>query len=378
MNPFNRLILNGIRVLAVLGFSAPFRAGAEIKYVLHITVDGLRGDLLRGLMDTRPADYPNFRKLRDEGVSTFNARCDYDFSETLPNHCSAVTGRPVNNPAGAAGAGHQYNINSHSPGGHIHKLGAGQYLYKVSTFDTAHDRSLTTALYAGKTRLNVLVDSYNATNGRPDTTGVDNGRKKIDFISVADLSAAPDLLRVKNALVADITAAPLSKLRNYSLVHFTDTDTGGPGGGHWVGWGSPAWNGAVKTVDGYLGGIFTALTADGTDPEIKGKVAIILTSDHGGGGPAGPGGAFGTSHTDAASPLNYTIPLFIWGPGIPAGRDAHTLFKNRFDPADGRPGPTLSTPQPLRNADTANIAMGCSVCLQWRAPISNRNLPPFP
>lgn len=347
-------------VLRVLAGFLPLLGGtasaAGIKHVLLISVDGLRGDLLEGLLASSPEKYPNFRKLRDGGASTFNARCDYDFSETLPNHCSMVTGLPVKNAPGTVGTGHLYNTNGYSTGGpNIHKPGAAPKVYRVSTFDTVHDRGLSTALYAGKTRLNLLVDSYNATNGREDPVGVSNGRQKIDFVSVADLSTATELASVKQAVVGHITAKP-ARLRNYSLVHFTDTDTGSPGGGHSVGWGSPAWNGAVQTVDQYLGDIFAALEAETTDQSLKGAVAIVLTADHGGGGGASPG-TFGATHTDAKDSRNYTIPLFLWGPGIPAGVDAYTLFRNRLNPGSGRPTASSSVPQPLRNADTANIAM---------------------
>ena len=76
--------------------------GARVQHVILITVDGLRGDLLRNLMDNAPATYPNFNRLRSQGAATFEGRCDYGYSETVPNHVSVVTGRPVTQPAGAA------------------------------------------------------------------------------------------------------------------------------------------------------------------------------------------------------------------------------------------------------------------------------------
>ncbi len=330
---------------------------AEIRHVLHISVDGLRGDLLKALIEANPDDHQNFLRLQLQGSFTFNARCDYDYSETLPNHCGLVTGRPVLNPPGNATAGHNYTSNGYTgnatTGNSIHQLSPAAYSYKVSTFDMAHDRGFSTAVFGGKTRFNLFVHSYNATKGRADTVGADNGKNKIDFASVADLTTSANLPNIKSAVVADITAGTL---RRYNLIHFTDTDTGQTTGGHNVGWGSAGWNQGVLNVDGYLGAIFAAL--DGANPSIKDKVAIVLTADHGGGGGGvGPGATPDRNHGDATNVANIRIPLFIWGPGIPAGTDAHRLFVNRTDPGNTRPGTGATVPQPLRNADSANIAM---------------------
>ncbi|MBP7950541.1 MAG: alkaline phosphatase family protein [Verrucomicrobiales bacterium] len=324
-------------------------APAEIRHVLHISVDGLRGDLLKERMEADPAGHPNFMRLRMEGASTCNARCDFDFSATLPNHTGMITGRPVLNPPDNATAGHNYTSNNYTGsatgGDSIHQLGDAPYSYKVSTFDMSHDRGLSTALYGGKTRFFLYAHSYNATKGRTDTVGADDGTNKVDFVSLADLSAPATLPSVKTAVVADIAAGTL---RRYNLIHFADLDMGQTTGGHYVGWGSPGWYQGVMNVDGYLGAIFDAL--DAANPSIKGKVAIVLTADHGGGSP-------GTNHLDPTKAANYRIPLFIWGPGIPPGIDAHRLFANRWDPGDARPGNSVVVPQPMRNADSANIAM---------------------
>jgi hypothetical protein len=164
--------------------------------------------------------------------------------------------------------------------------------------------------------------------------------------------------KVKIDVVANINN---NTLRNYSLIHFTDPDTGSIGGGHIAGWGSANWNGAVRTVDGYLGSILTAIAGN---PNYNNNTALIITADHGGGGGgSGPGASTAQNHGDSSSALNYTIPVILWGPGIPARKDAYALFKNRRAPRvtssalTDRPSAAANIVQPLRNEDTGNIAM---------------------
>ena len=70
-------------------------ARAEVDYVIHISIDGLRSDVLQNLVTASPATYPNFTRLINESAHTFNARADLTITETIPNHLSMVTGRPV-------------------------------------------------------------------------------------------------------------------------------------------------------------------------------------------------------------------------------------------------------------------------------------------
>ena len=253
--------MNKLLLTAALCF--PVAARAKIEYVLHITCDGLRGDALKAAMDlpANAAAYPGFRQLMAQGAATFQARCDFDYSETIPNHTGVVTGRPVSEPAGFTPA--------------------------AFTADPATD---------------VIT------------------------------AAAHGLNEGDNVLLA--TTGTL------------------PGGGHTVSWNSTAWiEQGTKVVDGYLKSILDAVTGSAV---YRGKVAIIVTADHGGGTATGTG----NSHADASAIPNINIPLFLWGPGIPGNIEAYALFKNRTDPGTaGRPNSAPGTAQPLRNTDTANIAM---------------------
>ena len=63
----------------------PARAD-DIDFVIQLSVDGLRGDLLEDLIDNDiTGDYANFKRFVDEGATTFNARTDFTQTNTLPN-----------------------------------------------------------------------------------------------------------------------------------------------------------------------------------------------------------------------------------------------------------------------------------------------------
>jgi hypothetical protein len=101
----------------------------------------------------------------------------------------------------------------------------------------------------------------------------------------------------------------------------------------------------VKSEDGYLGSILTAIKSN---PALDGHTAIIVTADHGG---------TGTGHGTASDWRNYTVPFLVWGPGVTAGADLYALNPlTRKDPGSGRPAYSAN-PQPIRNGDASNLAL---------------------
>lgn len=300
----------------------------DIAHVLIASVDGLRTECLQPPL---LAQLPAFTRLL-RGPHTLDARTDPDFTITLPNHASMLTGRPV-----LGAAGHGWTGNDHPPGlrqgGTLHAV-KGSYV--ASVFDVAHDAGLTTASIVSKSKFWLLEQSYGDASGAADTASPDHGKAKIDRFHLAGSMAD----------VAAAAGAHLASVRGRSLafVHFAAPD----GAGHASGWVVAAdsrYFAAVMETDRALG---TILDGIDRDPALRGRVAIVLTSDHGGGTPL-------KTHTERASPVNFRIPFLVWlgRDGIP--HDLAALNPTRpSPPGDLNP---RSGPDPIRNGDAANLAL---------------------
>jgi hypothetical protein len=310
--------------------------GASVSHVIQISVDSLGGKYLGFYLTNAPTQFPNLRRLQTEGACTFNARSDFDSTETVPNHCTIVTSRPVLQPAGQPNTVHHgYNNNLPGASDTIHANGNPNLPYKASVLDVVHDRGLSTAFLSGKSRLSICARSYNATNSAPDTLDEDNGRDKIDRVMIQDTGGS----NLVDVLITDLNTAP----RTYTFLHLNDADSTG----HSSGWGSAAWSNAVRQVDEQLGRILAVIS---TNQILSNQTAIVLAADHGG------GGLTSRTHNEPEYLTNYTIPFFVWGPGIPAGTDAYLLFANRADPGTNRLDYN-AVPQPLRDGDAANLSL---------------------
>ena len=333
------------RVLPMLVFAAlapASRAITEIQYVIAISIDGGRGDYIQTFIETAPAEFPGLKRLRDMSAYTYNARCDYTESITIPDHLCMITGRPVRQPAGLPTT-IPHGVTSDAPAAPetVHNSGSNIGVYKAGIFDVVHDRGLSTALYMGKNRLAICDRSWDATNGAPDTTGADNGRDKIDVGMIVEANGNP--AATPGMLANFVAAIQAGTLKNFTLFQIADTDYAGHSGG----WSTAAgtYRNVMRVADGWIGQILDAVQ---NNAALAGKVAIMLTADHGGGTP-------GTNHTDATNATNYTIPFFLAAPGIPGGSDIHRMFENRFSPAATRPLYTDAR-QPMRNGDVANLS----------------------
>jgi hypothetical protein len=313
----------------------------QVQYVIVISVDGLGGTYLtkifNGTATGGPYTLTNFTRLKNEGAGTLAAHCDNNNWETLPNHTSIVTARPRDNSTGFIGHGWSSNSDP-AVGQTIHSV-KGSYV--ASVFDVAHDNGLRTGMYANKTKFSLFDTnasytgggSYNATYGALDTTGVNNGRDKIDNTYInATLGGI-----IVNTFIAQQTN---SATRNqYAFLHINEPDANG----HGSGWGSATWNSSVVTVDGMLGKIFKLIEQD--VPAMIGHTAIILTADH------------GNQDNPPTGADRYQVPFYVWGPGVPAGTNLYTMNASRRQVATNYPMTTYAGMQPIRNAEANNVAL---------------------
>jgi predicted AlkP superfamily pyrophosphatase or phosphodiesterase len=255
----------------------------------------------------------------EDGTSTMNARTVYESTETLPNHTSMITGRPV-----TTRGGHAVTFND-DDGSTVHEAADG---YCASIFDVVHDTGGSTALYAGKEKFDFLDRNWDDGHGAADTTGRDDGRDKIDTYVRADGTETTEALR--KALTSDPA--------DFSMIHFAGPDQVG----HDEGFMSAEYLSEVSETDELIGDILSTIT---TAEELATSTVVIVTSDHGG---------VGESHGAADQAMNYTVPFFAWGPGVAAGADLYELNPDRSDPGTGRPNYSESG-GPVRNAEVGNL-----------------------
>ena len=335
-NEMRRMLLFA---LALWGLAASGWA-ADAQYVIHISADGLRGDVLAAMLkDDGAAILPGFSRFVVEGATTFNARTDYDYTVTLPNHTCMLTGRPVEQPAGQPNTTqHGYVWNSSPRSGEtLHGRGNGHVPYMASVFDVVHDAGLSTALYASKKKFVLFDRSWDAEHGARDANGPDDGTDKIDRYVYASSGDPDRAAELNDSLLADLRSNPA----NYSFVHWVDLDAAG----HEFGWGSPRWQESLRKVDGYLVQVFECIERQ---PPLAGRTAVLLSADHGG---------EGDGHGEPGRRGDYTVPVLAWGAGVARGADLYALNRStRADPGLGRPDYNAS-PQPIRNGDTGNLAL---------------------
>src|SRR5690606_15761192 len=115
--------------------------------------------------------------------------------------------------------------------------------------------------------------------------------------------------------------------------------------GHAFGFRNRRYLEAVKEVDAMVGRAMRTLRT----PRLRGKVAALLTSDH--------GAHAGRSHDDADRAGNQRVVFAAKGPGIARRADLYALnLDHRAAPGHRQPGYDANRP-PVRNAEVGNLAL---------------------
>ncbi len=307
----------------------------QVDHVLVISVDGLRGDAINAI---DPGLIPNLVELTTNAY-TFNARTTKTHTNTIPNHTSMLTGRPV-----MGVFGHLYTDNG-DPATNV-TLHTNNGNYVSGMFDVAHDNGVATAAFVAKSKFSLFDVSWNElfnpvwgdVNGAVDTTGADDGRDKVDtylYDTNANTLAA--------ATIAELNASAAGQ--SLTFLHFRDPDTVG----HASSWDLTPGSDYVQsivTVDAAIGTILAAIDANG---QLQGNTAIVVSSDHGG---------TGTGHGDTGNELHYTIPFLVWLDDNLGPRELYAINGgSRTDPGSSNPDDAPAPNQPIRNGDAANVAL---------------------
>ena len=323
-----------LAVAPVQGPSTGGQGSRGFDHAVLISVDGLRSD---ALIAQAPDALPGFGRMM-AGASTLNARTDPDFTVTLPNHTCMLTGRFVLGPAG-----HGWIENEDPPEGMTLAKNKGSYVPGV--FDVAHDRGIRTAFFAGKTKFSLYQISWNAENGAPDTVGDDQGRKKIDEYLFTE-----KLPEITDGVLRNLKTGATKSL---VFVHFAVTDLTA----HAYGWDvtpGSRYLKAVAAVDREIGRLLDGIQAD---EALRGKTAVVLTADHGGGAPF-------KSHEQTRMWVDYIIPFLVWTGDGGTTRDLYALnARTRADPGlaqvrpGSNPGDAKAALPPIRNGDAGNLVL---------------------
>jgi len=282
--------------------SFPAAAAPPVEYVILISVDGLSGAYLNGLLDgTTKTEtgqayaLPNFHRLVAEGASTMYAHIDMATYETLPNHVGMLTGRPRDGQAGHGWRGNgdpdqgQTLHNNKYPDGD-----PGDPKTRVSSaFDVARGGGLPTGLYANKSKIRRL---FEASCDIDHVAHLSDDKDKYTGTDVVNQFIAQQKTLQKNG----------DKLMRFVFLHVNNLDNCG----HNYQWGSTAWNEQVVAVDAMVGALL-AMIEDKNSP-MYGKTALVLTADHG-------------EQNKYEGVLSFAVPLMVWGPSVEAGADLYKL-----------------------------------------------------
>ncbi len=290
--------------------SAAAAANPRYDHVLILSVDGLRPD---ALAVTGLERLPNFARLL-QGCCTLDARCDPDWSVTLPNHVGMLTGRFVEGEHG-----HGWTLNDMPPPGMLLRPDMDSVIH------VATRAGLRTGAFAAKKKFVLLSSSWGP--------------------MIQDFGIEESAFAVVGRVCQFWAGSPAPSL---AFAHVAEPDAAGHAEGWTLDPDSP-YSAAIARVDVALGVLFEWLDAH---PEQRAHTAIILTADHGGGVP------LKNHHGAERALLNRRIPFLVWtGNGAAHGELYALNPKHYAAPLEQDPDRSASGAPPVRNSDAANLTL---------------------
>ncbi|WP_162598561.1 alkaline phosphatase family protein [Nocardioides gilvus] len=279
-----------------------------VESVLLISIDGLNPSALEQLGRKKT---PHLHRLMRQGASTLNARTAVEETVTLPNHTSMVTGRRVDRAQG--GHGIAWNKLSGKPGT-VRGAARGRIDSVFSVVDKADGSS---AMFVQKKKFRLWSRSW---------------PKALDLVRVDE-----NTKRLVRSLRKDLR----ERDREVRFLHLWSPDAAG----HEHGFMSKRYLAAVRRADTRVGEVMKTVKGH---PEVKGRLTVVLTSDHGG---------QDMNHGDTDVLANYRVPFMVRGPGVARNADLYDLSDALADPGRTQPSYDAEKP-PVRNGDAANVVLG--------------------
>lgn len=278
-----------------------------VESVLLISIDGLNPTVLERL---GPRRTPHLHRLMRQGASTLNARTVVEETVTLPNHTSMVTGRRVDRADG--GHGIAWNKLRGKPG--TVSEAADEQIDSI--FSVVDEEGGSSAMFVQKKKFRLWERSW---------------PKAIDRVRVDENSR-----RLVRSLRKDLR----ERDREVRFLHLWSPDAAG----HDHGFSGRRYRTAVRKADARVGEVMKTIKGH---PDVKGRTAVVLTSDHGG---------QGKNHGDIDVLANYRVPFIVRGPGVARNADLYDLSDALADP--GRTQPSYDAEKrPVRNGAAANVVL---------------------
>ncbi|MFT4288667.1 hypothetical protein [Nocardioides sp.] len=291
---------------------------AGIQRALVLDIEGLPSAALS------PQNTPFLWSLRNSGASTLNARTNAETSGALPNLISMLTGR-----AAATGyGGHGVTWFKDNPAKKKRRtVKAGGYVRSV--FDQVHDWGGSTSFMSSDPMGRLVLRTWRDA-GAADGQGVDYGKSKVSVASI----------RKNDAMAIKVVKDQLRiNPRALSVVQLSSLARNGKKSGYL----SPAYLKALRGLDRRLSTVFTALAGNS---RTAASTLLVITADSGGHGQKATG----------STAQNYTVPMFVWGSGVPGGTDLYALNPGYADPGPGQV--SYAGAQPIRPSAVANLVTG--------------------